>query len=233
MNGVDQLLFRDWNSIGNNTAEFIINNAAIATQVWDITDPASAVRMAGTMAGTDLRFVNNCERLREYIAFNPINFLTPVAIGRITPQDLHASVPVDYMIVVYPSFLAQAQRLAQLHRQRNNLRTVVVTTEQVYNEFGSGSPDPTAIRDLAKMYFDKYGADPANKLKYLLLFGDASFDYKDRLTYNTNFVPAYENNFSLDVLATYTSDDFYGFLDDNEGQGGDIFCFAKHGAMEK
>jgi hypothetical protein len=33
---------------------------------------------------------------------------------------------------------------------------------------------------------------------------------------NTNFVPAWENNFSLDPLATYASDDFYGFLDDNE-----------------
>ncbi len=66
------------------------------------------------------------------------------------------------------------------------------------------------------MYYDKYGNSPADKPKYLLLFGDASYDYKNRLKNNTNFVPAYENNFSLDPLSTYTSDDFYGFLDDNE-----------------
>jgi hypothetical protein len=66
------------------------------------------------------------------------------------------------------------------------------------------------------MYHDKYGNTPADKLKYLLLFGDASFDYKDRIVNNTNFVPAWENSFSLDPLATYASDDFYGFLDDNE-----------------
>ena len=34
----------------------------------------------------------------------------------------------------------------------------------------------------------------ANRPKYLLLFGDASFDYKDRITNNTNFVPAYQSN---------------------------------------
>jgi hypothetical protein len=66
------------------------------------------------------------------------------------------------------------------------------------------------------MYFDKYHNDPANRLRYLLLFGDASFDYRDRLSGNTNFVPAYENNVSLDVLNTYASDDFFGFLEDNE-----------------
>ncbi len=93
---------------------------------------------------------------------------------------------------------------------------MVVTTQQIFNEFGSGSSDPVAIRDFVKMYYDKYGNSTADKLKYLLLFGDASYDYKDRLADNTSFVPAWENNFSLDPLATYASDDFFGFLDDNE-----------------
>ena len=49
-----------------------------------------------------------------------------------------------------------------------------------------------------------------------MLFGDASFDYKDRINNNTNLVPAYENNNSIDPLNSFTSDDFFGFLDDNE-----------------
>ncbi|MEI9910283.1 MAG: C25 family cysteine peptidase [Bacteroidota bacterium] len=129
---------------------------------------------------------------------------------------MHNTSPADYIIVVHPPFLLQAQRLAQFHRQHNGYRTLVVTTQQLFNEFGSGSPDPVAIRDFVKMYHDKYGNIPADKLKYLLLLGDASFDYKDRIANNTNFVPAWENSFSLDPLATYASDDFYGFLDDNE-----------------
>ncbi len=216
MNNVDQLLFRDWQSVGNNIGEFVISNATSNTQVWDITDPSAPLRMQGNLVNNELRFVNNCAGLREYVAFNSGNFLLPVAAGKISNQDLHNTAATDFLIVTYPSFLAQAQRLANFHQQQNGLRTLVVTTNQVYNEFGSGSPDPTAIRDWVKMYYDRFGSNPANKIKYLLLFGDASFDYKNRLNNNTNFVPAYENNISLDPLSSYTSDDFFGFLDDNE-----------------
>jgi len=216
LNNIDQLLFRDWLSVGNNTGEFIVSNATATTQVWDITDPLNPLRMQGSLSGNDFRFVNSCSRLREYVAFNSTNFLIPVVVGKISNQDLHNASATDFLIVTHPNFLSQAQRLAQLHQQQNGLKTLVVTTEQVYNEFGSGSPDPTSIRDFAKMYYDKFGASAANKIKYLLLFGDASFDYKDRIANNTNLVPSYQNNLALDPLSSYTSDDFFGFLDNNE-----------------
>ena len=216
MNAINQLLFRDWLSIGNNIGEFIISNATTATEVWDITDPLSPVQMQDSFSGNELRFVSSCSRLREYIAFNNTNFLIPTAEGKIASQDLHNASPVDHIIVVHPPFLSQCQRLAQFHQQQNGSTTLLVTTEQVYNEFSSGCPDPTAIRDFVKMYYDKFRNDPVNRLKSLLLFGDASYDYKDRLTNNTNFVPSYQNNSSLDILSTYTSDDYYGFLDDAE-----------------
>ncbi|MBI5856371.1 MAG: type IX secretion system sortase PorU [Sphingobacteriales bacterium] len=216
LNGTDQLLFRDWLSVGNNIGEFVISNASAATQVWDITDPLNPSKMQGNFVSNEFRFVNSCSRLREYIAFNSTNFLIPSTIGKINNQDLHSTTPVDFLIITHTSLFQQAQRLAQLHQQTNGLRTLVVTTDQVFNEFASGSPDPTAIRDFVKMYWDKYGSGGTNKPKYLLLFGDASYDYKDRINGNINLVPAYENNLALDPLASYTSDDFFGFLDDNE-----------------
>lgn len=216
LNGTDQLLFRDWTSVGNGPAEFIISNATSSTQVWDITDPLNPQKMQGSLVNTDYHFINTTNRLREYVAFNAANFLIPVSAGTIANQDLHHTTATDFIIVTHPSLLSQAQRLAQLHQQRNGLRSLVVTTAQVYNEFSSGTPDPTAIRDFVKMYYDKFGSSATDKLKYLLLFGDASFDYKDRVNNNTNLVPAYENNFSTDPLSTYASDDFFGFLDDNE-----------------
>ena len=216
LNGVDQLLFSDWLSVGNNAAEFVVGNAITTTQVWEITDPLNPLRMHGNLSGNEFKFINSCSRLREYVAFNPTNFLIPVAVGKIPNQDLHAAQPTEFLIVTYPNFQPEANRLAQLHQQRNGLRSKVITTEEIYNEFGSGSPDPTAIRDFVKMYYDKFGTNPANKLKYLLLFGDASFDYKNRIANNTNLVPGYQNNFALDPLSSYTSDDFFGFLDNNE-----------------
>ena len=216
LNGFNQLLFRDWQSTGNNRGEFVVSAANTTSQVWEVTDPMNPLRLQGTVTNGEFHFVNDCSRLREYVAFNTSGFLLPDALGKIANQDLHQAFPVDFLIVAHPTLMGEAQRLAQIHQQQNGLRTVVVTTEQVYNEFGSGSPDPVAIRDFVKMYYDKFGNSAANKPKYLLLFGDASYDYKDRLTNNTNLVPAYENNIALDPLSTYVSDDFFGFLDDTE-----------------
>jgi hypothetical protein len=216
MSGINQLLFRDWNTVGNNIGEFIIANASSTTQVWDITDPLTPVKEQTNLQGTDLKFINDCSTLREYISFNASNFLQPVSLGKIPNQDLHGLPPSDFIIVTTSSLLPQAQRLGQFHQTKNNLRYAVVTTDQVWNEFSSGIPDPSAIRDFVKMFYDRSKTNSSNQPKYLLLFGDASFDYKNRINNNTNLVPAYENNSSLEPLATYTSDDFFGFLDDNE-----------------
>jgi len=216
MNGIDQLLFRDWASVGNNAAEFDIAGANQATQVWDVTDPAAPLKISTSLQGNDLKFANSCTQLKEYVAFNSSNFLQPSAEGKISNQDLHGFPPVDFVIVTTQALLPQAQRLADFHRARNNLRYAIATTAQVYNEFSSGSPDPSAIRDFVKMFYDRSASAPSDRPKYLLLLGDASFDYKDRVNNNTNLVPAYENGNSLDPLGSYTSDDFFGFLDDNE-----------------
>ncbi len=211
-----QLSFRDWNSVGNNICEFAVSNVTSSTQVWDITDPSIPLRMQGNFSSNEFRFVNNAASLKEYFAFNPANALIPANAGRIQNQDLHNTQQTDYIILANGLLLAQAERLATFHRQKNNFKVTVVAVDKVFNEFSSGSPDPVAIRDFVKMYFDKNAGTPANRPKYLLLFGDASFDYKNRIANNTNLIPAYQSKIYLDPLSTYTSDDFFGFLDDNE-----------------
>jgi hypothetical protein len=211
-----QLAFRDWSSVNNTSVGFTVLGAgAAATQIWDVTDPAWPIKMNSSAAGNGISFQNDATRLREYIAFST-TFLTPKAEGRVAAQNLHATIAADYLLVTPPQFIAQAQRLALFHQQRNNLTTVIATTDQIFNEFSGGIADPAAIRDYVKMYFDKYAATWNSKGKYLLLFGKASFDYKNRIINNTNMVPAYESASSLDPLSTYTSDDFFGFLEDAE-----------------
>lgn len=210
-----QLSFRDWSTVGASTVQFNLNVPDAATQVWEVTNPFTPVAMNASLTGNNLHFSNDALRLQEYIAFAS-TFLTPKAEGRVVNQNLHATTEADYLIVTAPAFLPQAQRLADFHRQRENLSTVIATTEQVFNEFSGGIPDPTAIRDFAKMYFDKYKSNWDKKGRYLLLLGKGSFDYKDRIQSNTAFVPVYESTSSLDPLATYTSDDFFGFLEDRE-----------------
>ena len=223
LEGQPQLLFRDWASVGNGRiGSFSIRGADEATEVWDITDPAAAVRIQGSLSGGTFLFSADCGLLHEYVVFrrsaSGAGLLSARAVGALDNQNLHApsTSPPGLIIVTAPAFLSQAQRLAGFHRQQDRLNTLVVTSAEVYNEFAGGSPDPTAIRDYMKMFYDRSGGDSSKRPRYLLLLGAGSFDYKDRLKGNTNFVPAYESQSSLDPLNTYTSDDYFGFLDDNE-----------------
>lgn len=211
-----QLLFRDWASVGNNTATFIISNATASTEVWEVTEKFSPHKIVTSFTGSTTSFTNTANRLREYVAFDPSTALIPLPAGKIINQNLHATIPAELIIIAHPVCLQEAERLAQLHRQNDQMRVLVTTIDQVYNEFSSGSPDPVAIRDFVKMYHDKLGNSSTDKLKYLLLFGDASFDFKNRISGNNNMVPTWENHFSLDPLSTYASDDFFGFLDNQD-----------------
>jgi len=245
-----QLEFRSLANIGpQGLSRFMLSNAAGA-QVWDVTNPRRPKLRALDNSGG---FVAPTDTLREYVALQPAgNFATPRLFGAVENQNLHAlnapgNALVDLVIVTYPPFYGQAMRLANHRITRDNLRVAVLTTTQVYNEYSSGGQDITAIRDLMKQLYDRA---PAGKSMQLLLFGDASFDYKsdpandknfepdwfkrDRVpfkndadfdAFNQNYVPTYESRESLALFmdgrtgqSTYSSDDYFGLLDDNEGE---------------
>src|SRR5690606_35088544 len=105
---------------------------------------------------------------------------------------------------------------ADFHRQRSNMRVIVATTDEVYNEFSSGSQDVSAIRDFARMFYENAGMDTTQMPRYLLLLGDASYDYKNRVANNSNYVPTFESAQSYNLISSFCADDFFGFLDDNE-----------------
>jgi len=213
----NQVFFRDWASVAHgNKANFILSNTMATTSIWDITQPLQPQNMPTIFAGSQTSFINDVSMLREYVAFNVTGLLVPTAIGMVVNQNLHHSTPVDLIIITDASMLSEAQRLASFHLQQDGFKSVVATTLQIFNEFSSGIPDPTALRDFVKMYYDKAGADTSLQPKYLLLLGAASFDYKNRINHNTNLVPCYESVNALDPLTTLTSDDFFGLLKDSD-----------------
>ncbi len=212
-----QMLFRDWQAAApGNVARYEIQRSDASVRVWDVTDPLRPVIMNGSLQGSTYTFTQDAAALREFIIYNGTQYHTPAYVEAAGNQNLHGTGQVDYIIVTYPGFRDAAERLADFHRSHSSLRTVVVTTTQIYNEFSSGSQDISAIRDFVKMFYDRAGTDTAQMPKYLLLFGDASYDYKDRVTGNTNFVPAFESRASYYLDSASCNDDFYAFLDDNE-----------------
>ncbi len=213
----DQLSFRDWQSTGaGNIARYQLQGANSFTQVWDITNRQVPVLMSGTLSGSTYSFTQDASRLHEFAAMNSANLFTPKFVNKVTNQDLHGMPQCDLIIVANPAFFNQAQQLAQYHRTHDNMRVVAVTTDQVYNEFSSGGQDVSAIRDFARMFYVRAGSDSTQMPRYLILFGGASYDYKNRVTNNSNFVPVYESAESNNDINGYSTDDFYGFLDDSD-----------------
>ncbi len=217
----DPLFFRDIESVGQgNIAQFNISNAGSNTIVWDITDIHNISRVSAALNGTTLSFKSLADTLREYVAFNSTGtFLTPVINNEtlaVENQNLHAVGPHNMIIVTHPDFLAEAEELAEFHRTSDNLSVYVTTSDRIYNEFSSGKPDVSAIRDFVKMIYDR-SDNSEDSLRYLLLFGDGSYNNFSSSPGNPNFILTYQSENSLIVSDSYVTDDFFGFLDDDEG----------------
>lgn len=214
--GAAQFTFRDWNSVSpGSRARFQIQTANTGTRVWEVTSPQDPVKQNGQLTGTVFTFESAADYLKEYVVFDGSSYLSPEFVQPVPPQNLHAQGAADMLIITHPLFLSEARRLAQHHATRSQLTVHTVTTEEIYNEFASGTPDPAAIRNYAKMGYDRF-RNSVKPLRYILLFGDASFDYGQRISPNTNLVPGWQNSDYLNPLQSYVSDDFFGFLDDTE-----------------
>jgi hypothetical protein len=200
----------------NRISEFHLNAGSQAVSVWDVSDPTAVKSIGVTQSNNLVVFRVATDIIREFAAHDGSSYYSIQSFTKIENQDLHATGNPDLVIVTHPAFISQASTLANFHQQHDNMNVLVTTPEKIYNEFSSGAQDITAIRDYMKMIYDRSGKTAPS---YLLMFGDASYDYKDRLQTNSNFVPTFESAESLDPVATFVTDDYFGILDNNEGQG--------------
>lgn len=203
--------------------QFKISNANINTKVWDITVPFAPKEFSYTQLVDDsLIFKHDLTGDKYYTAFEPEGLFSPLFVGEVANQNLKGLPPFDMVIVTIEEFKEQAQRLADFHIEKDNLHTIVLTTDEIYNEFSSGKQDPTAIRNFMRYHYLKNNRE--DKPEYLLLFGDASYDYRDVLPENTNIVPVYQSKGSISLTNTYNTDDYYGIMAESDGDSalGDI-----------
>jgi hypothetical protein len=116
------------------------------------------------------------------------------------------------IIIAAPSLLSSASRLAA-HKNQMGISTTVFTPKQIYDAFANGTNDITAFRNFLAFHYQKEGA-----LQHVLFFGKGTFDYKGILGGRPNLVPTYSSRSSLNPLTTFSSDDYFGFLDFGQGQ---------------
>ncbi len=210
----DQTTFRTLSSMTSGPLRYVIGNATENARVWDISEILFPLNYQFRIWNSELIVESAGQKWQEFVVFNPkAALLKPASVRAIANQDIHSLRPPDLLMVAPSVFASEAQRLAQFRQTHDQLQVAIVTPEQIYNEFASGKQDITAIRDFVRHLYRK-GPD----LRYVLLFGDASYDFKNRLPGNTNFIPVYESRQSLHPIFSYSSDDYFGFMDDAEGE---------------
>ncbi|MFD2572503.1 type IX secretion system sortase PorU [Spirosoma soli] len=198
--------------------QYTIRQATTNLRLWDVTKPLIPAAQTYSFLATQEASWSAPE-LRDYFLFTDAQIASPASLVTIANQDVHGKDASELIIITPAAWREEAERLATFRREHDKLSVLVVTTQEVYNEFGSGQPDPTAMRDMIRYFYQKQ----PDKLKYVLLFGDATYDYRNiaglsNPAQSANMVPVYESRESLHPVLSYSSDDYFGFMDANEGE---------------
>jgi hypothetical protein len=224
----DQNQFRFYNPdvLGlSGIGEYVLSNASGISEVWDITDLFNVKNKINDQ-GASFAVKANMGQEQRFVAIAPNDLIAPKVSGnpRVTNQNIKGTVfqnsqgvfrDVDYLIISPNFLISQANRLADFHRQ-NGLNVKVVSLADIYKEFSSGNADITAIRNFVRYVYNN-ASTPEKRIKYLCMFGDSSYDYKDRITGNTNIAPTFHSLESFSLASGFMSDDFYTMMDPNEG----------------
>ena len=207
------------------THTMTLTGADASTKIWRIGQAGDPIKqIPASLSGNTLTF-NVVDPTRRFVAVNTsATYPTPEIDGRVPNQDLHADSTADMVIIIPGSgkLEEQANRLAEYHRQADNLRVRIVKANQLYNEFSSGTPDIGAYRRYMKMLYDQ--AENENDLpRYLLMFGSSLWDNRMKTAQTkgqnpNDYLLCYETENSVNEVYSYVVDDVLGLLDDGEGR---------------
>ena len=206
----------------NSEDRIQLPGATASTVLWCVDEPDAPVSYTlEPMVDEETEAITGYEcsprysnKAAQFVAFDPEGTLMKIAgYEQVENQNLHAMAVPDMLIITNKFFMAEAQRVANLHKTVDGLDVAVVDQEQIFNEFSSGTPDAMAYRMLCKMLYDR----DMNKFKYLLLFGHGSYDNRGLVSVKENRILTYQSTNSDNQDYTYTSDDFFGLLDDGSG----------------
>lgn len=203
-------IFRSRESVQSGAiSNFTIEGLNANVEVWDVTDMFSQGKVV--LSGNS--FKARTDILRQF-AMVENSGSTPQALGKVNNQNLHGLNPAEYIIVTRKAFKSLAEELGRFHQEKDGYSYIVADLEEIFNEFSSGNNDMSAVRDFTKMLYDRALLNGGDVPKFLLLFGDGTFDNKRLGEY---LLPSYQSAFSLENIRTYVTDDYFGLLDDSEG----------------
>ncbi|HET6558569.1 MAG TPA: type IX secretion system sortase PorU [Prolixibacteraceae bacterium] len=203
---------------GTQVSEFVLSGATSGTKVLNVSDIHQVFEMPSSYLNNQLRFKSNSTAMTEYVAFNPTGAIpAPEFVGNVENQNLHGGEMTEMIIVTHSAFSNVANDLAEFHRLTDQMTVKVVIPELIYNEFSGGLPDPAALRNYFRMFYEKGNQSGSTALKYVLLLGDGSYDNRNIQGKNFNLLPTYQSENSLSEVKSFVTDDFFAMLDETEG----------------
>lgn len=181
-----------------------------AVEIWDVTSAADVSRHAVVDGKMTPR---PCESVRRLVAFNPDStLLAPEIVGEADLGPIHDGLDeVDMIVVAHPNLEDAANELAVMHGQYQGLNVKVVTDSQIYDAMSSGAPSASAIR----AYVGRAYRQSGSRLKYLLLYGDGSYDNRG-VAVTGDYLPTYQcplERYMFDPERSYCSDAYFGMVD--------------------
>lgn len=203
--------------------EGLLSGISEETQLWDVTVRHAPKRISFNRNGSTATFRVEAG-MHEYIAFNPSQVKqTASFVADVKNQNIHGLEVPDLLIITPSEFKTAAERVANLHREMDNMTVHVLTPEEIYNEFSSGTPDLSAFRKALKMWYERGLAESGNgdsKMKYCLIFSRPTFDHKavSEAVKNQGYphIPIWQSKVGNTENTSYSTDDFIGMLADNE-----------------
>lgn len=205
------------------------------TRVWDVTNPHNIISIKpiveanGSLAWN--KTAGNANSKRTYAVWSEAaTFPSPTFAGNVRNQNIHSVPTPDMVIITHPDLHSYSRRIADIHsRTPQPVSSLILTPEEIYNEFSSGTPDVNAFRRMLKMFYDR----PDTNIKYVLLMGGVTFDHRQLTrsgkSASAATLPIWQSDHSRSESSSYCTDDIITFLADNSGRnsgGNDLMSIA-------
>ena len=192
-----------------------LSDVGSQTRCWDVTNPLCPFRqpLDFEMGNASFGIADSTEH--RFHLFEPAEVRQVASLYPIHNQNLHAITDAELLIITPRVFWTQSEALADFHRKEDGMKCVLADIQEIYNEFSTGATDPTALRDFIRMVYLR----SSGNLKYVVLMGKGTYDYRDLKGAHNNFVPTYEiADLPFDEVSSMCSDDYFALMDINEGR---------------
>ncbi len=201
-----------------NITRFTLFSDNARLLIWNISEENNVKSVNSSYSEGEYSFISASDSLKEFMVFHADDVMRPlIEKNAVANQNLHSQGDYDMIIITHPLFYKYAAELAGIHHENDSYISKIVTPGEIYNEFSGGVQDISALRNYVRMVYSRNN-DSERKLKYLLLFGDGSYENKTLPPENPNFIPTYQTENSHISILSFTSDDYYGLLDAGEGE---------------